>query len=178
MEYSAKCECGHSMTVTSGAAGSKLSCGCGRTVTVPSLSELRSQAGQSAYSVSPELVIEHAIRTGEYPIDNRCVECGQDTDQQIVIEVECERVIRKGGGTSFWAILGAVFIWWPLILFSNRSEEREFGRHKVYHLPVPACEPCRRSLRGTADLRVCLASIPVYDQLLEKFPNAKVRRSS
>ncbi|HJZ93133.1 MAG TPA: hypothetical protein VKE40_19810 [Gemmataceae bacterium] len=44
MQYEIACECGRGVLVTAGQAGSTLSCGCGRTIMVPSLRELKERA--------------------------------------------------------------------------------------------------------------------------------------
>jgi hypothetical protein len=41
MAYLLECACGRQFTVTAGAAGTAMTCGCGRTVPVPPLSSLR-----------------------------------------------------------------------------------------------------------------------------------------
>ena len=43
MEFLIACECGQSITVSEGKAGSRVQCSCGRLTPVPSLSALRSQ---------------------------------------------------------------------------------------------------------------------------------------
>jgi len=50
MEFLIHCECGKFFTVTEGLAGTSLSCGCGRSIRVPGLSELRAQQGMPAYA--------------------------------------------------------------------------------------------------------------------------------
>jgi hypothetical protein len=49
MEYLIQCECGKRLAVMAGSAGASLPCGCGRSVRVPALSELRAQQGLPAY---------------------------------------------------------------------------------------------------------------------------------
>src|SRR4051812_25589923 len=49
MDFVIRCDCGRSLTVPAGAAGSAVECACGRTVPVPSLSALKRQAGLAAY---------------------------------------------------------------------------------------------------------------------------------
>jgi hypothetical protein len=44
MAFEVACECGKKLPVTEGMAGSSVSCPCGRSVRVPSLSQLRDQA--------------------------------------------------------------------------------------------------------------------------------------
>jgi hypothetical protein len=43
-----------------------------------------------------------------------------------------------------------------------------------YRLPLRVCPACARELRGTAEIKRALAKVPVYRQLLEKYPRAAV----
>jgi hypothetical protein len=65
MEYPVVCECGHTLRVTAGSAGSRLECQCGRVVDVPALHQLRGAAGE--VDVSPELMVEALLRDGSLP---------------------------------------------------------------------------------------------------------------
>jgi hypothetical protein len=162
------------VTVTEGSAGATAPCSCGRAIPVPALKELRVRAGLSAYDPSPELVVEHLIRTAELPGGNVCVECGVDTDNVIHIITECERRwVRPLGGT--WS-LPIPLLPLPIhVIVRDANETREFGRDKVYRLPLVICPVCQRALRGRAGLKKCLRGVAVYDRLLGKYPNARVR---
>jgi hypothetical protein len=45
MDFNVRCECGIPLLISEGAAGARVPCDCGRTVIIPSLDELRKQAG-------------------------------------------------------------------------------------------------------------------------------------
>jgi hypothetical protein len=175
MEFRIDCPCGMPLEVTEASAGGTVGCVCGRTVPVPPLTELRVRAGLPPYQVSPEVLIEHLLGSGELPPDNDCLECGRPTDGLAFVRVECERLWVKTGPGVFWYILlgwfnilAAIFLWW------SRKEGAEFGRDKVYRLPLPVCEECRPKLRpGLARDWTC--RVGVYEQLLDKFPDAAVR---
>jgi hypothetical protein len=65
MDFRINYDCGKSVTVTEGAAGARMLCPCGRTITVPSVKDLRLQAGLPPYNISPELMIEHLLAAGQ-----------------------------------------------------------------------------------------------------------------
>ena len=172
MDFHVNCQCGNRITVSEGAAGATIACRCGRAVSIPSLKELRLRAGIAPHNPSPELVIEHQLAAGELPPDNNCIECGVTTAEVVQIVVECERAFRKGG-FSWGALLLSAFLL-PIKLF-HWEEEVEYGKDKVYPLPLAVCEHCRHVLGSARGIKQCLQRIPAYARLLEKFPNAKVR---
>src|SRR5262245_41381266 len=177
MDYLLPCTCGQSVTVTEGSAGAQVKCVCGRTLTVPSLGGLRELAGEPAHLPAPEIVIEQMLYVGALPPDHRCVHCGLETADVVTVQVECERVwIHKKGG--FWLTLffGVFFSWlFALIAMLARDKEvHEFGRDKIYALPLPICPKCQPMLTGVEAARASLARVPEYRRLLEKFPEAKI----
>jgi len=167
--------------VREGLAGTKRECSCGRVVIVPPLHQLRSNAGLNAYNVSPELVIEQLLVAGRLPPDKACVQCGQDTDELLYIDTECEKaVVHTPGKVALpFVLLSLLFspVWALLILVMQRDRgpQVEFGKDKIYALPLPVCHGCRGSLRNVSDIKESLCVVPEYRQLLEKFPHAIVR---
>jgi hypothetical protein len=53
MQFEIPCECGRRLTVTAGDAGATLRCGCGRTVQVPGLHQLRASAPTRSEEATP-----------------------------------------------------------------------------------------------------------------------------
>jgi hypothetical protein len=177
LEFRVDCECGRFVMVKEGSAGAKLGCSCGRTILVPSLKELRLRAGLPAYSLSPELVIEHLLLAGELPSRRACAVCGADTDDRARVVTECERVwISRSGGFT-WAHL-LVFLFFPILLWLlllQKPEQRKYGKDKIYALPLAVCRGCLKKLRSRRTIKECLRKEPIYDRLLDKFPDAAVR---
>jgi hypothetical protein len=56
----------------------------------------------------------------------------------------------------------------------RRDYPQEYVGDKIYRLPLPVCENCRSKLRPRR-AKEWLRRVPVYEQLLDKFPNAVVR---
>lgn len=61
MEFTVSCSCGRVQTVSEGSAGARIACDCGQTVDVPSLTQLRKQAGLSA--IETPIEYQTAIQT-------------------------------------------------------------------------------------------------------------------
>ena len=176
MEFSITCPCGAQLRMTSADAGGLKPCSCGTSNSVPSLSELRLQAGQRryAYSIAEKLRYMHA--NSELPLHDTCVFCGLPTEDVAHCSVECERPHTNGRG--FWGtVLLGMFL--PFWLFASINREymnpEVVGRELTVNTPVPVCPDCskghRKELRNLAEL---LRRVPLYKQLLEEYPKAHV----
>jgi hypothetical protein len=176
LQFRVNCECGNQIVVKEGSAGARIACPCGRSISVPSLKELRIQAGLPPYELSPELVIEHLLAAGELPFGKTCVQCQQETDEIIQVNTECERAwVHRTGGFSWGTLLFSMFVLPIRIWFWERREETVYGKDKIYPLPLRVCQACQRTLRRQRAIKECLRRIPEYDRLLDKFPDAVVR---
>jgi hypothetical protein len=162
--------------VGEGAAGVKFPCDCGRTVKVPSLKDLRLAAGLTPYNLSPEVVIESLLLSGGLPLGNHCAGCGAKTDDVVHVVVECERaIVRRRGGPSWLLVLLSLLVSpWIWVFARREREEREYGRDKIYRLPLRVCPGCRPGLRDVAALEQALQKVPEYDDLLAKYPAARI----
>lgn len=179
MDFQIPCDCGQVLTVTEGSAGSQATCTCGRQVAVPSLGGLRQLAGLPAPRPIPEVVIEQLLLAGALPPHHNCVHCGMATANTLTIRVECERVWRrKSGESGLGGMMGLFISAWLLgpiaFLFREKTELHEFGRDKIYALPLPICADCRPMVSNDLAVWVSLERVPEYRRLLEKFPEAKV----
>jgi hypothetical protein len=159
-------------------AGGEVNCACGRAVRVPPLTELRVRAGLPPYHISPELLIEHLLGSGELPPDKHCLDCNRLTDCVMFVAVECERLRLEKRQSMLWYIPVYLLTNWivALALFDrerHRDHPKEYGRDKIYRLPLPVCENCHAKLRPR-QAKEWLRRVPVYEQLLDKFPNAVV----
>src|SRR5262245_33148332 len=109
MEFRVDCACGGHVGVSEGGAGSSRGVSGGRTVAIPSLKELRLSAGLPAYNVSPELLVEHILSSGEMPFGPRCGQCARETDEIVHVITECERAGAREPGGLPWGAL--VLLW-------------------------------------------------------------------
>jgi hypothetical protein len=182
MDFPIQCPCGLTLTVSEAAAGRDARCACGRDVPVPPWTELRERAGLPRYHVSPEIMVEHILSTGELPFDEKCIRCEEETDRIVRVLTTCEKAWTKGEGTPLWAPILLGLVSWPLALWSltrsARGEETTHGRNKIYSLPLRVCPPCLKTLRSQKDIKLCLRAVPLYDELLDKFPDATVTLGS
>src|SRR5262245_37056839 len=125
MDYHVPCECGKTVAVDEGSAGATGGCVRGPTLTVASLGGLRELAGEPAHQPAPEIVIEQMLLAGTLPANRNCVHCGLETADVVNIQVECERVWRRGSGGYGPALFLWLFVsWWLALLarlFRNRG---------------------------------------------------------
>jgi hypothetical protein len=123
------------------------------------------------------MLIQQLLSTGRLPGTKLCVVCGHETDQVVKVAAGCETSYRTDTGGQSWTmtLLGLAFFLWPALFFNiRRREVTECGRDTVLSLPLPICEHCRPMLRGRKMLKQALQKIPVYCQLLQKFPDVKL----
>src|SRR5262245_19062087 len=131
MDFRINCPCGSHVMVTEGAADGTRQCSCGRTLAVPSLKELRLQAGLPAYNISPELMIEHLLAAGELPGSQACARCGAHTDDLILVLTRCEQSwTRRTGGFSWLTLIVSAFFLPFTIWFREEREETTYGTDK------------------------------------------------
>lgn len=175
VKYSISCECGRPMLVAGTDAGTDQTCGCGRAVQVPPLHVLRRQADEPANT--PELVIRVMLSSGTLPEGQECCGCGSRTDGSVVVRAECERVREKSLGSKdeagvalVWFLLGPLFAWWA---YRSSRDTREVGEDIIFDLPMRVCPDCSKGLRKSS-LRRTMERVPVYAQLLAKYPRAKL----
>jgi hypothetical protein len=142
MNFDVRCECGAYVVVSEGAAGARVDCDCGRTVTVPSLDELRKQAGLPPPAPNPVLVIEDMLAHGELPTAPACFHCDCAASDTILVTAECEKATGSEPNLILW-----VLAWWFLGIFAvflREGKATELGRNLYLHLPVRLCRPCQR----------------------------------
>jgi hypothetical protein len=177
VDFQIDCPCGQRVTVNEGAADGTADCVCGQSIRVPSLKEMRVRAGLPPFNISPELLIENILRSEEIPWDRRCVRCCVRTEDVIEVVTACERVWVKEAGSLSWPALVFATLLSPFlaaIWSSRRGELQQFGKDKVYPLPLPVCNSCQKKLTTSREIKDCLAVVPAYRQLLAKFPDATV----
>jgi len=169
-QYRVICDCGRTHHVSGGDAGSRLPCGCGRTIDVPELHTLRTSVGEP--TISPELAIELLLRDRQIPGDGACLCCGLATENICHVQVECERPEVKRIG---WTIVPFMFVFGVVagLLALLRTKEQIHGRYVCYRLPIRMCSACTRSV-SRSEVSTALRQIDVYRQLLDKYPHASV----
>jgi hypothetical protein len=59
---------------------------------------------------------------------------------------------------------------WLILRWKDRGTER--GKDRIFDLPLRVCEKCQTELTSPAEWKAALCRVPLYDELLRKYPNA------
>ena len=181
MSYEVRCECGKARPVTAADAGASLRCGCGRSVEVPPLHQLRATAGQAG--VSAEMQLYAMLHKGELPGTDECIRCHRTTGGVVRVVIECERAENKFTHIGEAQAIAQSLLDNLLKLVVGFSwtnpqpverEDRVLGRHVVFTVPLRVCGVCDTEIRSAGALRETLRRVPVYAALLDKYPWARI----
>ena len=179
-KYRVTCECGKAFRVTSGEAGSSLPCVCGKTVVVPALSKLRESVVASADT--PEVEFDARLRTGQLPIERKCVLCQSETEQVTMISMRCK---QRQELAVMPLLLGLLYLvpcvgWIAALLGAavavKTIRERGTVEDAVIDFPVRVCPKCTPRLAGGGVARSAVKSTELYANLLAKYSHAKVMK--
>ena len=141
-------------------------------------------SGQGAYETSAIDKITGQIRDGRLPAGQSCMVCGTNTSDVLELYVQCESKWMKGPGTKryLFVILTLAFLpFWILWVFIGKwlldEERQELGRERGVSVPLRICadhQPTTRRRMGQRKLRRMMSDVPVYADLFDEFPNAKI----
>jgi hypothetical protein len=176
MPYPVRCECGQTHQVEAPQAGSRFPCSCRREVIVPSLSKLKASAGETA--LTPDVRVQQMLDLGMLPEETRCLGCGKETTGVRYFWATCERAFVKKDASRVWwvVLLGWLFLgWWSIILLLARArDDRVHGTDVSFRLPLRLCPECGPDLDRPGALRERVHDVPIYTELLDKYPNAEL----
>ena len=146
-EFYLDCSCGKQVAVTADLAGAEVQCRCGRSLVVPSLSRLRSDAGLLAYSPGIADRVTRLVESEEQFLGDNCSQCGRQTSDVLSGTIVCEEVYRRGQGSTFSYRLLLMLVH-PIallihLMFHRDQEVEELGREVSAPLRLPCCENCR-----------------------------------
>lgn len=176
MNFNLPCSCGNEVVVTEGSAGAIVTCSCGRKIDVPGLKELRQQQGLTPYDASPELLLERLRDDGELTAGKQCIECGVVTSNVLEVQADCEQGWERGSDGFDWSTFFVSFLLFRLLFFRWGRGSRQLAHAKAYILPLGVCAVCEGRLTRPAQLKEAARKIPLYQRLLDKFPEARVFR--
>jgi hypothetical protein len=57
---------------------------------------------------------------------------------------------------------------------STQGEDKEWGKDRIFPLPLRVCLSCQQRLKSPAEVKAALCRVPLYERLLMKYPNSKV----
>jgi len=174
MLYNVQCECGQTLQVPATMAGGRLSCTCGREILVPSLSKLKGQSGGSA--MSAEIRLDDMLRRGVLPEENICLICQKPTTSVAHCWTTCERPqVEREHGWFQYIVRTITFDLLGLAQDMRYTEgDTVHGRDLRYRLPLRVCPDCTGQLCDARLLKETLLDVPVYAELLDKYPHAEV----
>jgi hypothetical protein len=180
MSYEVRCECEKAYPIGAADAGVSFRCTCGKRVDVPALHVLRASAGEK--TLIPLMQIQSGFMSGELPGPPICACCGRDTTRQISVSVVCERgtsgapavasQVASGCFTVGLMILTGIFVF-------SRDVVGPSGRDSSglsVTVPIFVCEECDGSVTTVSAIRKALDVTPAYSALLERYPDAEIRR--
>jgi hypothetical protein len=173
--YLVHCDCGASVPVAQSAAGGQVSCRCGRTIDVPRLSELRRQAGQEAYAISPIDQIRAMLNSKQPPPGCECAYSHVITNDVMTFTIVCERPYATGG-YSWWWLFWMAIISLPAFYIARREAGEVQGRELIVRVPLRIAAHCQPEVRRQPGwhLKNLLYTVPLYARLLDEYPNAEV----
>ncbi len=176
MDFAIKCACGERIKVIASQAGSELKCICGKIQTVPSLSELRRSAGQTAFDVSVTEKLQQLYFDGKLPLELNCVRCGSATRETLNFKVECQRPMVRGNGywKTFFLMLFAPWIAMKQIHDDYRNPE-VIGRELIIRTPIRMCSQCASQIDTVGkETKELLRRTSLYQELLTEYPQARI----
>jgi len=174
MHYAVQCDCGKTLQVPGAMAGGRVTCACGLEVLVPSLSKLKGQSGDSA--MSAEIRLDDMLRRGILPQETTCLMCRKPTDAVSYCWTTCERP-QVENELGWFQIVARVLMFNLLGLASDIAHaegDTVHGRDLRYRLPLRVCPECTGQLWDARMLKETLLDVPVYADLLDKYPHADV----
>ena len=174
MLYKIRCECGRTQQVPATMAGGRVPCVCGLEVLVPSLSKLKGQTGQSA--MSAEIRLDEMLQRGVLPEETNCLLCRKPTTSVAYCWTTCERPqVERAHGWFHYVMRTVMFDLLGLARDMGHNEgDTVHGRDVRYRLPLRVCPECTSQLRDARLLKETLLDVPVYAELLDKYPHAEV----
>ncbi|MEM6472945.1 MAG: hypothetical protein AAF802_25515 [Planctomycetota bacterium] len=183
MEFQVSCDCGAEVTVSSSQAGGTVDCRCGRTISVPRLSELRTAAGKSRFASNAVDRVNGMLKRDELPTVKDCPACGRSGNATLVIGIQCEKVSTTDPSDQRVSLFGMLFFafgWLSSIAAilrlstSNRGMEIH-GRETRLEVPIRFCSECvhkTKSRPRNRNIRKLLISEPAYQEVLKEYPSA------
>lgn len=180
MKYEVRCECGKVYPVGAPDAGVSFPCACGREVDVPALHVLRASAGQK--TLIPLMEIQSGFLSGALPGPPVCACCGRGTNRQVSISIACEQgttgAPAVAGQVASGCFLVALMFVTGIFVFSRDVVDSSGGGGSGLAVTVPVfvCEACDGAVTTVPALRKALNVTPAYAALLERYPDALVRR--
>ncbi len=120
------------------------------------------------------------VEEGSLPVDELCPLSLRPADETLVVRVDCEKSwVRSSDGDEGDAFLfGLLFgVIGSLLMRPKRDHAEHLGRDTTVDLPIRIAGEARSRYRRRSrkQLISMLKRIPIYAELFEEFPDAKLK---
>jgi hypothetical protein len=145
-EFDIKCECGRTVRVSIGQAGSTVACRCLRDVRVPSSIKLREMANLAPVEPEPELVLQSMYNNGELDT-GECLLCAGEAvvDHHLLLVCEQQFARNRGSDAGQYGIIAG----FAGSLLASAAERRRnieiLGRDVTVPVRLSFCAACYRA---------------------------------
>jgi hypothetical protein len=121
--------------------------------------------------------IERMLTNGDLPIEQDCVYCDSHTPAALCCVVQCE---TKGGRLLDLFPKPILYLFAPIwfVPFMRRSMETSntSAEDRCIDLEIRLCKQCQHDIQLTPrNLKVLACKTPLYQDLFDEFPNARIR---
>jgi hypothetical protein len=124
--------------------------------------------------MSAEVRLEQMLQRGLLPQERNCLVCERPTSGLAYCWTSCERArVEQPTGWELSPWVWVTMLFGFLTLRKVRTERVE-GRDLRFRLPLRICVDCGGQLRDIMRLKLTLMEVPVYAELLAKYPDAEV----
>jgi len=125
--------------------------------------------------------IEGMIRNGALPHGETCVVSGQPTEDTVILRVQCERAWARGPRLDAFdrTIIGFFLLSWigAIVGWCRRDKSsKDIGHERHVDVPLRVRADLQEQFRrkGPKAMKAMLRQVPVYDALLNEYPEAAV----
>jgi hypothetical protein len=179
------CSCGQRIGLTAGKAGGAIACRCGRQLLVPTLAELRVQAGQDPYATNSVERARRLVEDGNWPLE-QCLACGSKADRVLRPALVAARAYARREGPDkelmmaklLLTVFGVFAALLAMFKSSSGSEEEPAsrGHDLTLTVPLPVCNHCDPTKHWTKrrTVRKILKRVPELAAIFREFPETTV----
>jgi hypothetical protein len=125
------------------------------------------------------MVIETLLLAGRLPREQNCILCGAATEHTLCCRTVCEIAYVHRRRWSWLALPLLLLGGWALAVIaaiagSAPDEVKQRGSDRVYPLPLRVCAVCVQKLSTEQAVKDALYRVPLYRELLDRYPRAYV----
>jgi|1186.fasta_scaffold86147_2 hypothetical protein len=184
LKVSLPCDCGGTVVAGAKDAGGTITCGCGRAVAVPKLSQLRTLAGADAFITNPVEAIRKQQAQGISPAGETCVLCGSLSPVIYKCHAICEWSYAKRtssddtGNLIKLLVLPRLWLLASLLSGKEPDESDRRGHDVSISFDLPVCDPCAATagkITRPSVAKRLMIRVPLYKELLKHYPKLELK---